>query len=389
MNIDDNQFGILQKIARNIHKPVYLFNQYGRILYTSHSMMTSPEWMHILPFFRSRTTHSFSMIHAKQTFSIFPIDLNEQTCDYLVILSFIHPQNKALHGMIAKAVNEMSIARMRQYAALQMAKRARNEGFRRWIERASSSQQDHLHFAQSFGLSAECRYLCMICQLDQRSDTTCFMEQQMVLDDVIDLLESALLSCPLPAFLFVKGDMGVVLMEETGSWPEVSGSLISFLKQLQMLVKLQLNHTISFGVSLTACLIRHLSEGYNEALEALQTGHLSSRTEYIQFYQTKDVPDLLRLIPRKDMITFHQLHLHPLSEPSQVDQSLLNTLSVYLETHCHISETAKRLSIHRNTVIYRLEKCEELLRISLKDPDATLRLRLAFRIQRFLTSHPD
>ncbi|KUF24367.1 PucR family transcriptional regulator [Bacillus sp. G1(2015b)] len=389
MNIDDNQFDILQKIARNIHKPVYLLNQYGRILYTSHSMMTSPEWMHILPFFRTRTTHSFSMIHAKQTFSIFPIDLNEQTCDYLVILSFIHPQNKALHGMIAKAVNEMSIARMRQYAALQTAKRARNEGFRRWIERASFSQQDHLHFAQSFGLSAECRYLCMICQLDQRSDTTCFMKQQMVLDHVIDLLESALLNCPFPAFLFVKGDMGVVLMEETGSWPEVSGSLISFLKQLQKLVKLQVNHTISFGVSLTACLIPHLSEGYNEAIEALQTGHLSSRTEYIQFYQAKDVPDLLRLIPRKDMITFHQLHLHPLSEPSQVDQSLLHTLSVYLETHCHISETAKRLSIHRNTVIYRLEKCEELLRISLKDPDATLRLRLAFRIQRFLSSHPD
>ncbi|MCY7583477.1 helix-turn-helix domain-containing protein [Bacillus safensis] len=389
MNIDDNQFDILQKIARNIHKPVYLFNQYGRILYTSHSMMTSPEWMHILPFFRSRTTHSFSMIHAKQTFSIFPIDLNEQTCDYLVILSFIHPQNKALHGMIVKAVNEISIARMRQYAALQMAKRARNEGFRRWIERASFSQQDHLHFAQSFGLSAECRYLCMICQLDQRSDTTCFMEQQMVLDHVIDLLESALPSCPFPAFLFVKGDMGVVLMEETGSLPEVSGSLSSFLKQLQKLVKLQVNHTISFGVSLTACLIPHLSEGYNEALEALQTGHLSSRTEYIQFYQAKDIPDLLKLIPIKDMITFHQLHLHPLSEPSQADQSLLHTLSVYLETHCHISETAKRLSIHRNTVIYRLEKCEELLRISLKDPDATLRLRLAFRIQRFLTSHPD
>ncbi|KLL00482.1 transcriptional regulator [Bacillus pumilus] len=389
MNIDDNQFDILQKIARNIHKPVYLFNQDGRILYTSHSMMTSPEWMHILPFFRSRTTHSFSMIHAKQTFSIFPIDLNEQTCDYLVILSFIHPQNKALHGMIVKAVNEISIARMRQYAALQMAKRARNEGFRRWIERASFSQQDHLHFAQSFGLSAECRYLCMICQLDQRSDTTCFMKQQMVLDQVIDLLESALPSCPFPAFLFVKGDMGVVLMEENGSLPEVSGSLSSFLKQLQKLVKLQVNHTISFGVSLTACLIPHLSEGYNEALEALQTGHLSSRTEYIQFYQAKDVPDLLKLIPIKDMITFHQLHLHPLSEPSQADQSLLHTLSVYLETHCHISETAKRLSIHRNTVIYRLEKCEELLRISLKDPDATLRLRLAFRIQRFLTSHPD
>ncbi|MEH7651114.1 PucR family transcriptional regulator [Bacillus safensis] len=388
MNIDDNQFELLQKMAKKIHKPVYLFNQQGRILYTSQPMITSPEWMHILPFFQSRTTHSFSMIHAKQTFSVFPIDLNELTCDYLVILSFINPQ-KALHAMIAKAVNEISIARMRQYAALQRVKRARNEGFRKWIERASSSQQDPLHFAQAFGLNAECRYLCMICQLDQRSDSICFMKQQMVLDQVVDLLESALPSCPFPALLFVKGDMGVVLMEETGSWPEVGDRLTSFLKQLQILVKIHVNHTISFGVSLTGCPIPHLSEGYNEALEALHAGHLSSRTEYIQFYQAKDVPDLLRLIPRKDMITFHQLHLHQLFEPSRVDQSLLHTLSVYLETHCHISETAKRLSIHRNTVIYRLEKCEELLRISLKNPDTTLRLRLAFRIQMFLSSHPD
>ncbi|MCY7675535.1 PucR family transcriptional regulator [Bacillus safensis] len=389
MNIDDNQFELLQKMAKKIRKPVYLFNQHGRILYTSHPMITSPEWMYILPLFQSRTTHSFSMIHAKQTFSVFPIDLNEQACDYLVILSFINPQNKALHAMITKAVNEISIARMRQYAALQTAKRARNEGFRRWIERASPSQQDPLHFAQALGLNAECRYLCMICQLDQRSDTICFMKQQVVLDQVVDLLESALPSCPFPAFLFVKGDMGVVLMEEAGSWTEIGDRLTSFLKQLQMLVKMLVNHTISFGVSLTGCPFPHLSEGYNEALEALHAGHLSSRTEYIQFYQAKDVPDLLRLIPRKDMITFHQLHLHPLSEASRVDQSLLHTLSVYLETHCHISETAKRLSIHRNTVIYRLEKCEELLRISLKDPDATLRLRLAFRIQMFLSSHPD
>lgn len=110
------------------------------------------------------------------------------------------------------------------------------------------------------------------------------------------------------------------------------------------------------------------------------------RAEYIQFYQAKDVSDLLKLIPAKDLTTFYERYLHPLYEQSQVDPNLLHTLSVYVETHCHISETAKRLSVHRNTVIYRLEKCEELLQISLKDPDATLRLRLALRIQKHLSS---
>ncbi len=64
--------------------------------------------------------------------------------------------------------------------------------------------------------------------------------------------------------------------------------------------------------------------------------------------------------------------------------ALIQTLAVYLETHCQISETAKRLYVHRNTIIYRLEKIEELLGKSLKDPDTTLHLRLALRIQHTL-----
>ncbi|PRR98558.1 transcriptional regulator [Bacillus sp. NMCN6] len=386
MNIDDNQFEVLQKIAERIHKPVFLCNQHGRILCTSNAMITSPDWVRILPFFQSRTPHYFSMIYAKQPFSVFPIDLTEQTCEYVVIPSFISPHNEALQVIIEQAVNEISIARMRQYTAQQTAKRARNEGFRRWIEGASYSQQDAAYIAKAFGLNIDNSYLCMICQLDQCHETTHFLKQQLILDQVIDLLDSALPSSPFPSFLFVKGDMGIVLMEETGSWSEMSDRLLSFLKQLQMLVSIQVNHTISFGVSLTSCRITHLSEGYSEALEALQAGHLSSQPGYIQFYQAKDVPDLLKLIPKKDLVTFHQLHLHPLYEAGQ---NLLHTLSVYLETHCHISETAKRLSIHRNTVIYRLEKCEDLLRISLKDPEATLRLRLALRIQMLLSPHPD
>ncbi|AOC55543.1 PucR family transcriptional regulator [Bacillus pumilus] len=386
MKIDDNQFEALQKIAERIHKPVYLCNQHGRILCNSHTMITSPDWIRILPFFQRRTPHYFSMIYAKQTFSVFPIDLTEQTCEYVVIPSFIPPLDETLQVFIAQAVNEISIARMRQYTAQQTAKRARNEGFRRWIEGASYSQQDAAYIAKTFGLNVENSYLCMICQLDHCHETTHFLNQQLMLDQVVDLLDSALPTSPFPSFLFVKGDMGIVLMEETGSWSEMSGRLLSFLKQLQMLVSIQANHTISFGVSLTSCRTTHLSEGYSEALEALQAGHLSSQAEYIQFYQAKDVPDLLKLIPRKDLVTFHQMHLHPLYEAGQ---NLLHTLSVYLETHCHISETAKRLSIHRNTVIYRLEKCEELLRISLKDPEATLRLRLALRIQMLLSPHPD
>ena len=77
---------------------------------------------------------------------------------------------------------------------------------------------------------------------------------------------------------------------------------------------------------------------------------------------------------------FKPFALLPLDEQTM----LLETLYVYLESHCQISETAKRLFVHRNTVIYRLEKCSTLLKKDLKDPEVTIQLRLALRIRNHL-----
>lgn len=95
--------------------------------------------------------------------------------------------------------------------------------------------------------------------------------------------------------------------------------------------------------------------------------------------------ELLRIIPEEDLKNFYFFALQGFSKIiTEEEQSLLQTLSVYLETHCQISETAKRLFVHRNTVVYRLEKCEELLGKSLKDPETTLQIRLALRIKSLL-----
>ncbi|CAI8849362.1 Purine catabolism regulatory protein [Bacillus licheniformis] len=157
-----------------------------------------------------------------------------------------------------------------------------------------------------------------------------------------------------------------------------------FLKAFQRHASEHFQRTISFGISNLSHQLRDVPHICKEAVDALHSGHLSGSTEFIQTYHMKDVSELLRMIPADDLKTFYTHALHQLASLPKDDPGLLQTLSVYLETHCQISETAKRLYIHRNTVIYRLEKCEELLGKSLKDADTTLRLRLALRIQMLL-----
>ena len=60
------------------------------------------------------------------------------------------------------------------------------------------------------------------------------------------------------------------------------------------------------------------------------------------------------------------------------------TLEHYFFHHLNISETAKALFIHRNTLIYRIEKIKEILNTDLKNSEELLKIQLALKIGRLL-----
>jgi PucR family transcriptional regulator, purine catabolism regulatory protein len=72
-----------------------------------------------------------------------------------------------------------------------------------------------------------------------------------------------------------------------------------------------------------------------------------------------------------------QLLLQPLRDAA--DAALLDTLSVYLLCECSTSATARRLGVHRNSVIKRLARIRSLLDVDLDDDDTRLALRIACR----------
>jgi purine catabolism regulator len=62
-----------------------------------------------------------------------------------------------------------------------------------------------------------------------------------------------------------------------------------------------------------------------------------------------------------------------------IEQELLRTLSVHLDTGCRTQQTAELLGIHRNTVLYRLQRIADLTSFDLDDGDIRLLLQLVLR----------
>ncbi len=85
---------------------------------------------------------------------------------------------------------------------------------------------------------------------------------------------------------------------------------------------------------------------------------------------------LEELAHSEDLAPFHAL-VEPLREYDRKRRGdLVRTLRVYFDSGSNASEAADRLFLHRNSMLYRLARIEELIGLDLKDPRARLALEL-------------
>jgi PucR family transcriptional regulator, purine catabolism regulatory protein len=93
---------------------------------------------------------------------------------------------------------------------------------------------------------------------------------------------------------------------------------------------------------------------------------------------------LLRLRESGELEDFTRRTLGPLLQETRGAQSLLETLDAYFACNGNHSLAARRLALHRNSLIYRLNRARALLGYDLDEPEARLALQLALKARRVL-----
>lgn len=116
---------------------------------------------------------------------------------------------------------------------------------------------------------------------------------------------------------------------------------------------------------------------YREVKENLDGLNEKEFTGHVLEYRSKSALDLLRGISKNQSRSVCEQLLGELAFPEdQTLEELRNTLKVFLECQCSIAETSNRLYLHRNTVRYRIKKCESILGKELSDPEYCFELQV-------------
>ena len=69
-----------------------------------------------------------------------------------------------------------------------------------------------------------------------------------------------------------------------------------------------------------------------------------------------------------------------------LDQETLFTIYKFFENNLNVSETARKLFVHRNTLVYRLEKIKKLTGLDLREFDDAITFKVALMFKKYLTS---
>ena len=320
----------------------------------------------------------------------YPI-MSTQKRSWLLLFAPIWEDETMEQLTVEQAINVMGFELMKRQAVKERSRRYKNDFFADWVEGRVNTEQELMNRGKSYGMNANSIFQCIVCKNDsllpKLSLSTDSEERlQAERDHLYFNLKRAFARTELPFILFNKNDLFVLVLTKAESTNEFEKKLLRHLEDVQNELLRSLNCSFSFGVGKPTDRSMELPTVYNEALEALQAGYAANENCFIRTYRAKDMLDLLRRIPISDLSEFYSDTFQHLLQAEEKDKhELMQTLRIYVENEGQIAETAKRLFLHRNTVIYRIDKCERLTRRNLKDPSDTMRIRLAFQIESLLS----
>jgi DNA-binding PucR family transcriptional regulator len=146
------------------------------------------------------------------------------------------------------------------------------------------------------------------------------------------------------------------------------------------------DYNVSVGISNSFHRIEYLREALREAQDALSTGKSIDSKRRVFPFEELSISIMLRHFSEKEDISrfIHPAVLRLKQYDDEYNTKLLTTVREYIQQSGSIKKTAEALFMHRNSVIYRLRKAEEICDISLDDPDTQFALRMSFCILRTL-----
>lgn len=129
--------------------------------------------------------------------------------------------------------------------------------------------------------------------------------------------------------------------------------------------------------------IKEVSKSYKEAKLALDVGKIFSEENEVVAYNTLGIGRLIYQLP----IPLCKMFIKEIFEersPDDFDEETLVTINKFFENSLNVSETSRQLYIHRNTLVYRLDKLQKSTGLDLRTFEDAITFKIALMVVKYM-----
>lgn len=141
------------------------------------------------------------------------------------------------------------------------------------------------------------------------------------------------------------------------------------------------------GIGTIVTGIKDLAHSFKEAQVTLEVGKVFDTERTIVSYDNLGIARLIYQLPT----TLCDMFLKEVFKRGSIenlDNETLFTIQKFFENNLNVSETSRKLFVHRNTLVYRLEKIKKLTGLDLREFEDAIVFKVALMVKKYLTAKP-
>ena len=144
---------------------------------------------------------------------------------------------------------------------------------------------------------------------------------------------------------------------------------------------------VVIGIGSTVNSVKELAHSYKDAQVALEVGKVFDTENTVVNYENLGIGRLIYQLPTTLCEKFLQ-EVFKRGSLESLDRETLQTIHAFFDNNLNVSETSRKLFVHRNTLVYRLEKIKKLTGLDLREFDHAITFKVALMVKKYLISKP-
>ena len=238
-------------------------------------------------------------------------------------------------------------------------------------ELAASELEALVHEHQ---LPLELRRSVLIFHIMQTEDVRAFD----LLQDIIPMQERDEL---------IDMDKHSVVLVKAMSDEESTEELFQYAQALQETLMEETAHQMTVGIGGARHMFGELRESYAEARRAIEVGRNFKPDESIYVYSRLILERFLMELPSDISAYYHGL-LFNRKNQRLFNEEMLYTIDMFFRKDLNLSDTARQLYIHRNTLVYRLDKVQKQTGLDLRSFTDAVTFKILMELKRVSGNRP-